>query len=397
MMDSAWIAMVMGILILVASMASVELGISVALIEIILGVVASNGFGLHTTPWIDFLASFASIVLTFLAGAEVDPDVMQERLKESLWIGGISFLVPFLGAWMAAYYLFGWDWKAAQICGVALSTTSLAVVYAVLVETGLTHTTLGKIIMASTFVTDFGTALALSLLFVRPTWWLVPFLLVSAGLIIVMPRLQPWFFSRYGGRVIEPEIKGAFAALLVLMYFAQRAESHAVLPAFVLGLAVARILQANREQQRRFRVVAFALLTPFFFIKSGMNVSLTAVAANLGLTAGLLAVKLLTKWVGVYPTARRYLSEGATYTTLLMSTGLTFGTISSLYGLNAGIITKDQFSVLVTVVVLSAVVPTWIAQRFFQPAPHSTDRGRASAGMAPGAADPRAHKTSGEE
>ena len=289
-MDSAWIAMVMGILILVASMASVELGISVALIEIILGVVASNGFGLHTTPWIDFLASFASIVLTFLAGAEVDPDVMQERLKESLWIGGISFLVPFLGAWMAAYYLFGWDWKAAQICGVALSTTSLAVVYAVLVETGLTHTTLGKIIMASTFVTDFGTALALSLLFVRPTWWLVPFLLVSAGLIIVMPRLQPWFFPRYGGRVIEPEIKGAFAALLVLMYFAQRAESHAVLPAFVLGLAVARILQANREQQRRFRVVAFALLTPFFFIKSGMNVSLAAVAANLGLTAGLLAV-----------------------------------------------------------------------------------------------------------
>jgi Kef-type K+ transport system membrane component KefB len=395
MMDSAWIAMVMGILILVASMASVELGISVALIEIILGVVASNGFGLHTTPWIDFLASFASIVLTFLAGAEVDPDVMQERLKESLWIGGISFLVPFLGAWMAAYYLFGWDWKAAQICGVALSTTSLAVVYAVLVETGLTHTTLGKIIMASTFVTDFGTALALSLLFVRPTWWLVPFLLVSAGLIIVMPRLQPWFFPRYGGRVIEPEIKGAFAALLVLMYFAQRAESHAVLPAFILGLAVARILQANREQQRRFRVVAFALLTPFFFIKSGMNVSLTAVAANLGLTAGLLAVKLLTKWVGVYPTARRYLSEGATYTTLLMSTGLTFGTISSLYGLNAGIITKDQFSVLVTVVVLSAVVPTWIAQRFFQPAPHSTDRGRASAGMAPGAADPRAHKTLG--
>lgn len=396
-MDSAWIAMAMGILILVASMASVELGISVALIEIILGVVASNGFGLHTTPWIDFLASFASIVLTFLAGAEVDPDVMQERLKESLWIGGISFLVPFLGAWMAAYYLFGWDWKAAQICGVALSTTSLAVVYAVLVETGLTHTTLGKIIMASTFVTDFGTALALSLMFVRPTWWLVPFLLVSAGLVIVMPRLQPWFFSRYGGRVIEPEIKGAFAALLVLMYFAQRAESHAVLPAFVLGLAAARILQANREQQRRFRVVAFALLTPFFFIKSGMNVSLTAVAANLGLTAGLLTVKLLAKWVGVYPTARRYLSEGATYTTLLMSTGLTFGTISSLYGLNAGIITKDQFSVLVTVVVLSAVVPTWIAQRFFQPAPRPTDRGRASAGMAPGVADPRTRKTSGEE
>jgi len=367
-MENAWIAMVMGILILVASMASVELGISVALIEIVLGVGAANGLGLHSTPWIDFLAGFGSIVLTFLAGAEVDPDLLQERFKESAWIGGISFLVPFLGAWLAAHYLFGWGWKAAQICGVALSTTSLAVVYAVLVETGLTRTTVGKIIMASTFVTDFATALALSLLFIRPTWWLAPFLLISAAIIVIMPRLQPWFFPRYGGRVIEPEIKGAFAALLTMMYFAGLAESHAVLPAFVLGLAVAKIFHAHREQQRRFRVVAFALLTPFFFIKSGMNVSLKAVGANLGLMLAFLAIKLGAKLVGVSPPARRYLPEGAAYTTLLMSTGLTFGTISSLYGLNAGILTEAQFSVLVTVVILSAVLPTWIAQRFFQPA-----------------------------
>lgn len=193
-----------------------------------------------------------------------------------------------------------------------------------------------------------------------------------------MPRLQPWFFPRYGNRVIEPEIKGAFAALLVLMYFADRAQSHAVLPAFILGLAVAKILQSHREEQRRFRVVAFAMLTPFFFIKSGMNVSLRAVGANLGLMLGLLGVKLLTKALGVYPPAKRYLPRGATYTTLLMSTGLTFGTISSLYGLNAGILTKDQFSVLVTVVVLSAVVPTWIAQRFFQPAPEKREERRQS-------------------
>ena len=379
-MENLWIAMIMGALILVASMASVELGISVALIEIVLGVAAGNWLGLHTTPWIDFLASFTSIVLTFLAGAEVDPDLMRERLKESCWIGGISFLAPFLGAWLAAHYLFGWSWQASQICGVALSTTSLAVVYAILVETGLTHTALGKIIMASTFVTDFGTALALSVLFVRPTWWLMPFVLVSVALIVLMPQLQPWFFRRYGGRVIEPEIKGAFAALFMLMYFAERAESHAVFPAFVLGLAVAKVLQANREQQRRFRVVAFALLTPFFFIKSGMNVSLTAVWSNLGLMLALLGVKLATKAVGVYPAAKRYLPEGATYTTLLMSTGLTFGTISSLYGLNAGLLTKDQFSVLVTVVVLSAVVPTWIAQRFFQPSAEPAHPPKSAAG-----------------
>ncbi len=250
---------------------------------------------------------------------------------------------------------------------MALSTTSLAVVYAVLVETGLTHAPIGKLIMASTFVTDFGTALALSLLFVGATWWLLPFVVVSGAIIIIMPRLHPWFFPTFGNRVIEPEIKGAFAVLLVLMYFAAKAESHAILPAFLLGLAVARIFAQHRQEQRRFRVVAFAFLTPFFFLKSGMNVSLAAVWANIGLLGVLFLVKQVTKMAGVYPLARRYVGADAMYTTLLMSTGLTFGTISSLYGLNAGILSQTQFSLLVTVVVLSAVIPTMIAQRHFQP------------------------------
>ena len=214
----------------------------------------------------------------------------------------------------------------------------------------------------------FVATLALAVLFIRPTWWLVPFLGVSILLIWLMIGLQPWFFRRYGDRVIEPEIKGAVAALLVLMFFAERAQSHAVLPAFVLGLALAPIFHRHRELGRRFRVVAFALLTPFFFLKGGLNVSLGLVWANFGLLVLLLLAKQVTKFVGVYPFARRYVPGDAMFLTLLMSTGLTFGTISSLYGLNAGILTRAQFSVLVTAVVASAVIPTLIAQRWFSPA-----------------------------
>jgi Kef-type K+ transport system membrane component KefB len=361
-------AAVLGALILVASMASVELALSIAIIEIALGVFAGNALGLETNEWIDFLAAFGSILLTFLAGAEVDPDLFRQKAKESLAIGGLSFLLPFLGCWAFAALVLDWSPRAALIAGTALSTTSLAVVYAVLVETGLTHTTLGKVIMASTFVTDFGTALALSILFIKPTIWLVPFVAVSVAIILLMRALQPWFFARYGNRVIEPELKGAFAALFVLMYFAEKAQSHAVLPAFILGLALAKILARQREEQRRLRVVAFAFLTPFFFLKSGMNVSLGHVWANLGLVAAFFLAKVGLKFVGVYPSARKYLREHAEYTTLLMSTGLTFGTISALFGLNAGIITQAQFSVLVTVVVLTAIIPTVIAQRAFHPA-----------------------------
>jgi len=379
-MENLLIAVIAGLLILLASVASVELGISVALIEISLGVIAGNFLGLSSPPWMDFLASFGSIFLTFLAGAEVDPRAMQETLKESVLIGGVSFAAPFLGAWLFCAWVLGWSTSSAQIAGVALSTTSLAVVYTVLVETGLTLTPLGKLIMASTFVTDFGTALALALLFVRPTWWLVPFLGVSVLVIWAMVALQPWFFSRYGARVIEPEIKGAVAALLVLMFFAEKAQSHAVLPAFVLGLALARIFHEHPELTRRFRVVAFALLTPFFFLKGGMNVSLALVWANFGLLASLFGVKQVTKILGVYPLARRWVPRDAMFTTLLMSTGLTFGTISSLYGLNAGILDRAQFSVLVTTVVASAIIPTIVAQRWFSPGTAlEAARGRAAA------------------
>jgi Kef-type K+ transport system membrane component KefB len=365
--DSVQLAAVLAAVVLIASVVSVELGVTVALVELTFGVAAGNLFHLQTQEWLDFIAKFGSIVLTFLAGMEVDPAYMRRRLGASLGIGVVSFIGPFVVASTIAYLVLDWSTRASLIAGTALSTTSLAVVYAVLVERGLTDTSIGKLLMSATFVTDLCTALALSAIFIKPNLWFPVFLAVSLLLIVVLPRVAPWFFGRYGDRVIEPEIKLVFLCLLVLMVLADESNGHAVLPAFVLGLVMSRHYQEHREEQKRLRVVAFALLTPFFFIKGGMNVSLGAVARNLGLLAVLLAAKMLPKIGFIYPLARRADRRHATFTTLLMSTGLTFGTISSLYGLNAGIINKTQFSLLVSVVVLSAVVPTAIAERWFLP------------------------------
>ncbi len=366
-MSDVAVAVVLAAAMLLASTVSVELGVSVALIELALGVVVGNAFDLSAPGWLVLIASFAGIVLTFLAGAEVDVGQFRRDWRASLSIGLASFFAPFAVAGLFAYFVLGWERQAAEIAGIALSTTSLAVVYAVLVETGLNETIVGKRLMSATFVTDLGTAAALSILFVKPTIWIVPFVAVSVALVVGLPRLAPWFFRRYGDRVIEPEIKLVFAALFLLMWLGERASSHAVLPAFVLGLALSGHFAHHRLEQQRLRVVAFAFLTPFFFLRGGMNVSLGALWANLGVLALLFAAKMVPKVGAVYPLARRYAAPHAAFTTLLMSTGLTFGTISSLYGLNAGIIDRTQFSLLVTVVVLSAIVPTVIAQRLFQP------------------------------
>ena len=368
-MEPVQLAAILAAVVVVASLVSVELGVTVALLELTLGVVVGNVFDLGSAEWLDFVAKFASIVLTFLAGMEVDPDYMRRRLSASLGIGFTSFAGPFAVASLVSYFLIGWTLKASLIAGTALSTTSLAVVYAVLVERDLARTEVGKLLMSATFVTDICTALALSAIFIKPNAWFPVFLVVSLALVLALPRIAPWFFRRYGDRVIEPEIKLVFVCLLVLMVLADLANGHAVLPAFVLGLVMSRHYAEHREEQKRLRVVAFAFLTPFFFLKGGLNVSLGAVFANLGLLGALLLTKMVPKIAFILPLARRAMPRHATFTTLLMSTGLTFGTISSLYGLTAGIIDRTQFSLLVTVVVLSAVVPTAIAERWFVPEP----------------------------
>jgi Kef-type K+ transport system membrane component KefB len=398
--DPLQLAAVLAAAVLLASVISIEVGLSVALVELALGVVFGNAFGLDpNSGWLVFVANFASVVLTFLAGAEVDPDDFRERFGASLAIGLVSFIGPFVVAGLAAYGLLGWSPKAALIAGTALSTTSLAVVYAVLVETRLNETRVGKLIMAACFVTDMATAIALSALFIMPNGWFPVFLVVSMALIVVLPKLAPWFFGRYGDRVIEPEIKLVFACLFLLMVLAEAAKGQAVLPAFVLGLVMARHYQRHRSEQQRLRVVAFAFLTPFFFVRGGLNVSLGAVVANVVPLGVLSAAKVVPKLAMILPLARRHVPEHATFTTLLMSTGLTFGTISSLYGLNAGIIDRTQFSLLVTVVVLSAIVPTAIAQRWFSPdveAERAVSRERQSRGHAVGRPSSTEPATAGE-
>ena len=211
--------------ILVASMISVEIGISVALIELFAGIVVGNVFSLAVPSWLSFIGSFAGIVLVFQAGAEVDVPQFRREWRASPSIGLVSLVAPFVVVGLLAYYGLGWNHRQAEIAGPALSTTSLAVVYAVLVETGLNRELVGKRLMSATFVTDIATVIGLTLLFITPTVWIVPFALVSIGLNVGLPKLSPWFFGRYGNRVIEPEIELVFASLFLLMWLGTRANS----------------------------------------------------------------------------------------------------------------------------------------------------------------------------
>jgi Kef-type K+ transport system membrane component KefB len=377
MTENIWyIAAIWMGLAFIASLISIRVGISVALIEILVGVAAGNiHFNggqriLQTTDWTNFLAMLGSGVLTFLAGAEIDPVSLRANLRASMTIGIVSFLLPFACVWLFAQFVLGWPLHQAQIAGIALSTTSVAVVYAVMIEGGFGETPLGKTILAACFITDFGTVLALGTLFANFNLWLLVFVIVTAAMLWFMPRWTRLIISKLGAtRVSEPEVKFIFLVLFFLGGLASTAKSEAVLPAYLVGLVVAGVFLRDKTLVHRMRSIAFTIFTPFYFIKAGLYVSLPDLFAALGIIVLLLALKLGTKFVGVWPFTKIFYMRNreANYTTLLMSTGLTFGTISALFGLQNKIIDQSQYTILVTVVILSAFVPTLIAQKFFQP------------------------------
>lgn len=377
-MTDVWTLAVLWLgLALIATLLSIWLKIATALSEIVVGTVAQlligaavGGAVLGTDEsWVKFLSGTGAIVLTFLAGAELDPAVFQTKWREASVTGLIGFFAPFLGCAAVAFYLLGWSASASWLAGVALSTTSVAVVYAVMLEFGLNKTDYGKTVLAACFINDLGTVLALGFIFAPFTFKTLLFFGASIAAFVVLPWLTPRFFRRYGDRPSELEAKYLLLVLFALGALASWAGSEAVLPAYVVGMVLAGTVGKNHVLIRRLRTLAFGLLTPFYFIRAGSFVSVPALIAAPAAFFALFLAKMLTKFVGVYPATKFYRSpqKESMYTTLLMSTGLTFGSISALFGLSHGVITQAQYSYLVATVIGSAVVPTLVANAFFLP------------------------------
>lgn len=364
-------------LALIASFIAVKLQTATALVEILVGIgaqlIIGHWLGLNlldpSREWIQFLAGVGAILLTFLAGTELDPEVFKLKWKEASLVGLISFLAPFLGCTALAYYGFHWSTSASWLTGIAMSTTSVAVVYAVMLEFNLNATNYGKTILAACFVTDLGTVVALGLMFAPFTYKTIVFFVSTIFLCLLLPTMVKRFFLWFGDRPSEFETKFLLLCLFGLGSLAMWAGSESVLPAYLVGMALAGTVGKNHALIKRLRTLTFGLLTPFYFLRVGSYVSVPALLAAPLLITILFFGKILTKIIGVYPLTRWFGSSNGEgiYTTLLMSTGLTFGSISALYGLTHGIIDAKQYSYLISVVVASAIVPTIIANLFFLP------------------------------
>ena len=314
-------------------------------------------------------AGVGALVLTFLAGAELEPAIFKVKWKEVTLVGLVGFFAPFLGCAALARYALGWNSEASWLAGIALSTTSMAVVYAVMLETGFNRTQFGKGILGACFVNDLGTVIALGLMFAPFTYKTLVFVVVSAIVIGSLPFVTKHITHKYAHRTAAIRAKWILLVLFALGALALWSGSEAVLPAYLVGMVLAGFAAEDHFWVRRMRTLTIGFLTPFYFLRAGSLVSLPAIITAPTIFLIFLGGKVISKVFGLYPVVGVYRKEKNErwYYTLLMSTGLTFGTISALYGLTHGIVTRDQYSFLVATVIASAVIPTMIANFAFLP------------------------------
>lgn len=354
-----------------------RLKISMALMEIIVGtLIGFSAFKLGyfdnlslNAEWLKFCTGLGAILLTFLAGSELNPDTMKTKIKEVSVIGLMGFFAPFIGASLVAYYVVGWDLRASLLTGIALSTTSMAVVYAVMLEYGFNKTDYGKGILGACFINDLGTVIGLGLIFAPFTYKTLIFIAVIILLIFMLPAITDFLIQHFAYKTAAIRTKWFLFVLLMMAVLALWADSEPVLPAYILGMIMAKTVEKDQFFVRRLRTMTVGFFTPLYFLRAGALVSLQALIAAPVVFLVLFAGKIGSKIFGLYPVIHTFKEDKNEkwYYTLLMSTGLTFGTISALYGLSHNIITQDQYSLIVGVVIASAVIPTLIANKFFLP------------------------------
>lgn len=284
-------------------------------------------------------------------------------------VGLIGFLAPFLGCAALAYFALGWDPRASLLGGIALSTTSMAVVYAVMLEYGFNKTEYGKGILGACFVNDLGTVIALGLIYAPFSYRTLVFIAACVAVFFIMTPITARLTRIYGNRTAAIRTKWIVFVLFGLGALALWAGSEPVLPAYIAGMVLAGSVAKDEFFIRRLRTLTIGFLTPIYFLRAGFLVSIPAIIAAPLVFLVLFAGKVISKIFGLYPVIGRFRESRKErwYYTLLMSTGLTFGSISALYGLTHGIVTRDQYSFLIAAVIGSAVIPTLIANLAFLP------------------------------
>jgi len=337
-----------------------ELNISSAIVEILAGVLLALWIGdVAQLGWVNFLANLGMLGLMFMAGFEVDVHRLRSTWKASLAIGCCSLAVPLVGVFALARFAFGLDLLPSGVVAIALSTTSLALVYHALKERGLLEHDLGQTVLAAASVVDVLSMVSLALLLGEAGWGTAIFLLVAIPLVIGLPRLGRWIFRRYRYSLAEFELRFLLVLLVSMGFMAEEIGGiHPATVAFGLGLLLSEVVDAHDEVEDKLKGIVFSLFAPIFFLHAGAKFDVSLVDAGVARDAAIFLVVATTlKFLGSALPARRMLNLPGRFIGLVFNYRLSFGIIAATVGLNMEVLTHQTYAVILLVVVCSAALP----------------------------------------
>ena len=358
-------SLIVSVLIILAGIFALELGFSSSILEIVAGVLASNILNLENLSWLDFLSNLGLLGLMFFAGLETDPELMRKHLHKSLFIGFCSYFFPLVSIFYVTHYILKYSSEASLLIGIALSTTSLALVYPLLKEKRILRLPAGQILLAGAMVVDISSMLTMSFLFEGIN---IYNLLFSVALLLLLVRLPKWgerLFDRYARNSIEFKTRFIVVMLVGLGFLSETVHINEAVLAFTTGILFAEFMKKDYVTERKIKALIFGFLAPFFFFKAGYSVKLSVVSLKvvlLSLFLGIIAFG--TKYIGtVYATANLF--KGAVYKLagLFFNMRLTFGIVASLFGLKKGLIDEETYVALLLIIVATSVISSIVSHR----------------------------------
>jgi len=353
-------SIVVAVVLVLAAGIALEMGFSSAIAEILAGILLGLSFSeIGDLDWVKFLGHLGLLGLMFLAGFEVDIERLRGTWRASVGIGVASLMAPLLGVFLVCRFGFGLEWQTAGLMAIGLSTTSLALVYHALKERGLLSREFGQIALSAATVVDILSMVALAVLLGNTGWGTLIFLLVVFPAIFGLPRVGKWFFRRYKGSIVEFELRFLMVVLISMGFMAEHIGGiHPALIAFAIGLVMAEVVEEHGQVEEKLRAIVFSLLAPIFFLHAGLQINLSLIGGEALLQFAILFVVAVgLKFLGTAAATQAFIGQSAGFLGLLFNYRLSFGIITATVGLEARLITEAQYSIILLVVVSSAVLP----------------------------------------
>lgn len=341
---------IIAILIFLAGFLALETGVSVAIFEIVAGVLTSNLLCIPSEPWLDFLANFGLIGLLFFAGFELNRDALRAYWRESLSTGIASGVTPTLLVFFLLWAL-GYPPLTCLVFAIAFSATSLDLLYTILHERGILRSQHGQVMLTAAMIDDIYTMALLLIFFERTNLPVIAILAALTALLFFSPRFASRLLARYRGNIIEFEMRFILLFLLTLGAFSITFGAHLAIFAYPLGFIFSEFIRYHEALEEKLRGIVFSFFAPIFFFKVGLMIDLRCFPP-LSLLIPAILLAFFSKFLGVWALLRRHLPRIATFGGIAFNLRSSCALAVAYFALAFNMVTTAEYSAIVLTVLI---------------------------------------------